>query len=362
MCGLVGIISKASAGLFEKDVKAFEDMLHVDQLRGEDATGLCAINNKGGATVLKEASDASWMVYNQDYKEERHKWISKGKAILGHNRKATIGRKVDENAHPFVLDDRYVFFHNGTLYNHQQLAKTEVDSEALGMVVTSCEGDVEKLGETLSKVFGAYACVWYDADKETVYFMRNKERPLNLVICEDGTIAYASEAWMAHGSLMRNGFIVKEIKTLAVDTLYSVDLTNYALPIKEEAIPKKAPAPLPTNTMDTGAPLTKREMKTLISEMRSAHTIGFFPDEVICSSTDKPYQQETYSWLVVAANPEYEGVQFKYIVKDLFPYEADELTLGRYATGVYDKHEFRNGFLEVWVKDVKISPKSLACH
>jgi len=361
MCGLVGIIGKFSSGFLERDVKAFEDMLYVDVLRGEDATGLCAVNNKSGATVLKAACDASWFTYDNEYKAQRPQWTKTGKALLGHNRKATIGGRVDQNAHPFVLDDRYVFFHNGTLHNHKQLANTEVDSEALGMVVSACEGDVEKLSEALSKVFGAYACVWYDADKDTVYFMRNAQRPLHFVISECGTIAYASEAWMAHGSMVRNGFVVKEVKGLAENTLYSINLSVNTPVIKEEAIPKKAPAPLPSRTTGT-SPLTKREAKGLAHDVKTAVYLGFFPDEAICSSPVEPSPNDCYDWLIIASNPEYEGVQFKYIVKDKFQHEVDELTNGRYCTAIYSNHEFKDGVLEVWVKNVHVPAKSVTCH
>lgn len=362
MCGHVGLITKGITGMFERDVKVFEDMLYIDNLRGEDATGLCLINNKSGATVIKEASDASWFMYHNDYKSLRPSFISKGKALLGHNRKATIGKRVDENAHPFVLDDRYVFFHNGTLHNHKQLADTEVDSEALGMHLSKCNGDVELIGTALSKVYGAYACVWYDADKDVVYFLRNNQRPLNFVIADDGTIAYASEAWMAHGALMRNGYKVKEIKEVKEDVLYSIDLNKLVPTIAEENVPKKATPPLQIPMAGMGTQLTKREVKGVVSELKAADSIGFFPDEAICSSTDKPYANETYSWLIIATNPEYEGVQFKYIVKDMYQYEVDGLTQGRYATGVYDKHEWRNGVLEVWVRSVYTPMKSTACH
>jgi len=362
MCGLVGLIGKFANGFFERDVKVFEDMLYVDVLRGEDATGICAINNKSGATVLKEASEANYFMWNNEYRNERLNWLKDTKVLLGHNRKATIGKKVDENAHPFVLDDRYVFFHNGTLHNHKQLANTEVDSEALGMVFTACEGDLDKLGDAVAKVFGAYACVWYDADKNTIYFLRNSQRPLHFVLTKCGSIAYASEAWMAHGALVRNGFTVETVKTLEPDILYSIDVSVNPPVIKEEHIPKKALAPLPARTSIGTATLTKREAKGLVHDLKTAVYLSFFPDEAICSSPVEPSPSECYDWLIIASNPEYEGVQFKYILKDKFEYEVDDLTNGRYCTALYNHHEFKNGVLEVWVKSVHTPEKSNVCH
>jgi len=182
MCGHVGFINKWATGFLEWDIKAFEEMLYIDAMRGEDATGICAINTMAGATVLKEAVHSAWFMYDKQYHEERKGWTKNLKAILGHNRKATMGGRKDEQSHPFLSNDRFVFFHNGTLHSHKHLADTEVDSEALGMHLTVCEGDVDKLATALQKVHGAYACVWYDADKNTIYFLRNEQRTLSFII------------------------------------------------------------------------------------------------------------------------------------------------------------------------------------
>ena len=59
--------------------------------------------------------------------------ISKGKALIGHNRKATVGSVNNATAHPFVVGDSFAMVHNGTLRNHKALADTVVDSEALAI-------------------------------------------------------------------------------------------------------------------------------------------------------------------------------------------------------------------------------------
>ena len=367
MCGLVGLIHNTNNGFNIKDLDVFEQMLYVDALRGEDATGVACVNTEQGALVFKEAVDPTWFLYNKEYNAERNKFLSKGKALLGHNRKATIGGKKDENAHPFTYDDRYVFFHNGTLNNHRALADTEVDSEALGLHLTKCEGDVEKIAELLNRVTGAYACVWYDADKHTVYMLRNHERPLNIVLFENGSIAYASEAWIAVGPAIRNYYKVKETYSLDPGHLYSIKLDAITCSVEKEQLPKKSYTPVSTTTATgvktTNVGVSKRNVKGILNHLK-ANYIGFFVDDFQCQSFD-PVETEVYDWLFTGSYEDYPGVVFKYIGKDLFPYEANDM-LGMWVSAVYDTHQFVKGnVLEVYVKSVVWKPssrKDKVCH
>ena len=370
MCGLVGLIHHGNFGFSTKDIEIFEQMLYVDALRGEDATGVACINTSAGALVLKEAIHSAWFTYDKEYVAQQHKFVKDGKALLGHNRKATMGGRKDEHAHPFLFNDRYIFFHNGTLTNHRTIADTEVDSEALGGHLVACEGNVEALSEALSKVKGAYACVWYDADKHTVYFLRNAERPLAVIMFDNGSMAYASESWIAIGPASRNYYKVKDVKLLETNILYSINLNDTTLSLKEEAIPQKKAQPsvvhgyIPTTTggSNTNTFLSKKDSRKYITELKNAPSVGFFLDDCICTSTAKPDETEVYDWLVTGIHEEWEGVVFKFVEKDLFKYEADGM-LGRYATATYASHEYRAGVLEVWVKSVYYKRSTeQACH
>jgi asparagine synthetase B (glutamine-hydrolysing) len=319
-------------------------MLYVDALRGEDATGVACVSTNHGAQVFKEATHAAWFAYDKEYTKAQTSFLSKGKALLGHNRKATIGVKKDENAHPFVFDDRYIFFHNGTLNNHRKLAETEVDSEALGLHLTKCNGDLEAISELLTRVSGAYACVWYDADKHTVYLMRNHERPLSVVLFEGGSMAYASEAWIAIGPCTRNYMKVKEVINLVPGNLYSVDLSNMLPVLKTEVLPKKASPPV-TSTVIGGITkqivgIGKRQVKTVLNHVKTNY-IGFFIDDHQCTSLD-PSPTEVYDYVFMGTHDDYPGTVFKFVSKDLFPYEAEEM-LGRYVSAIYDTHSFSKG-------------------
>lgn len=48
MCGIVGVIGKAKMGLSQVDQKVFEQMLLVDQIRGQDGTGIFYNNKRAG--------------------------------------------------------------------------------------------------------------------------------------------------------------------------------------------------------------------------------------------------------------------------------------------------------------------------
>jgi predicted glutamine amidotransferase len=356
MCGHVGFISKNKTGLFSKDLNVFEDLLYIDGLRGEDATGICMITKHSGAKVLKSASDASWFMYDKGYKKLRDSVVSEARAMLGHNRKATIGGSKDECAHPFVINDRSVFFHNGTLVNHKAIADTEVDSEALGILFSECGGDIEKLTAATSRVSGAYACVWYDADVDKVYFLRNNQRTFYISETQEGNLLYASEAWMIAGIAARHGVKLKEIVPTEVDTLYTVDLTG-DLKIDKELVPKKSlpsPSPRRGGKAITATNLTKHEIRKLRKELSRSSYHYFFPDDVVCQSLDNPKADHVYDWLIIGSNPEYPGVEFSCLMKDSYEHE----TYGIYNCIVHGHMEelyIEGGVPKVTIRHPKVS-------
>lgn len=356
MCGHVGFLSYNMTGLFNKDLTMFEDLLYIDGLRGEDATGVCMITKHSGAKVLKQSSDASWFMYAKEYKTLRDTVVSDARGLLGHNRKATIGGAKDECAHPFIVDDRSVFFHNGTLHNHKAIADTEVDSEALGMLFSRCEGDIEKLTDATSRVSGAYACVWYDADANKVYFLRNSQRTFYIGETDKGDLVYASEAWMIAGIAARHGVKMKDILPTEVDTLYTVDLSG-ALKIEKVPVPKKSlpsPSPRRGGKATSAIELTKSEIKRLRKELARSDYHYFFPDDVVCQAIGQCADDHVYDWLVIGSNPEYPGVEFQCILKDKYEYE----TYGIYNCmlhGHFEELFIEKGVLTLMIRHPKIS-------
>jgi len=259
MCGLVGVLYKGSNGFCASDRDIFEDMLYIDALRGDDSVGVAAFYNDGSAELVKEALvHVMDFLEEEPYKKVHDALVAKGKAVIGHNRKATKGKVVEENAHPWLIDDRFMFMHNGTLHTWKHLADTEVDSEALGIHLTKCEGNKEKLETALSNVYGAYACVWIDQLKEKLYILRNKERPLCYGINSFG-VAFASEAGFVATACARRSTKITEWEEIEVDTLYEFDLSDngdVTKPVKTKLEVKKATVSTHKAAKGTGQDVT----------------------------------------------------------------------------------------------------------
>jgi hypothetical protein len=254
MCGIVGAIVKGSGGFSIKAENSFLELLYVDAVRGYDSTGVIAVKKDGGFGIMKEAEEAALFIPAFKATKLFTDMFSQGKALIGHNRKKTIGEIKDETAHPFVVDDTFALVHNGTLSGHRLLAEKDTDSEALAHVIKEVfDKDTwkEDLEEVLGRVYGAYALVMFDQKKEHVMFLRNKERPLWL--CETGdTLFFASEPMMASWILCRNGYEYKDIKVTMVEEheLGIYDLVKNTLKW-EKLVPKK-PTPSSATLAATG--------------------------------------------------------------------------------------------------------------
>jgi hypothetical protein len=117
-------------------------------------------------------------------------------ALIGHCRAKTVGAVNVQNAHPFDFEDEGIIgVHNGTLTGVHKLDTyhhSKVDSEVL-------YGHLAKNGpeDTFSKAEGAWACVWWDNNEETINFIRNDKRPLWFVWSKClRKLFWASEPWM----------------------------------------------------------------------------------------------------------------------------------------------------------------------
>lgn len=263
MCGIVAVVSKKSYGFNRKEVDVFEQLLYADALRGEDSTGIIGVNKYGDLYIDKSAEDAHNFMVEYVNSGPHKEMISNGVALIGHNRKATVGKIIDDNAHPFVINNHFAMVHNGSLYNHQKLKETTVDSEALAHHIESAihtEGfNTDILGEALSDVWGAYACVWYDQKNHKVQFLRNDQRPL---WCAEGVDAWflASEGGMLHWILSRNNVTFKGLASTTKDTLHTL-FPGTAKQISVETIPEKKSPPV-TSTKGTGSSSTTETSST----------------------------------------------------------------------------------------------------
>jgi predicted glutamine amidotransferase len=285
MCGIVGSVAKATYGYCHSDSRVFDELLYIDALRGDDSTGVAVMYNDGDMQVIKDTGEAAFFRYHKDYHDLLTALVKKGKAVIGHNRKKTTGGADAESAHPFVIPDawglpRFAFVHNGTLTNHYTLSKdleknleeidvyghtkpsTDVDSETLGTMICLAEGDKTKLETVLSKVSGAYACVWMDNEQEKVYMVRNSERPLFLAATSMGW-CWASEPGFLYATCNRNRLKVETCEQIDIDTLYTFDLAKNSL-VKEKLTLKKAtPATRPATHIKRGKAVGANTFRSL---------------------------------------------------------------------------------------------------
>ena len=251
MCGIVGMVCKSQYGFSKKQEDAFWHLLKADEVRGEDSTGVIYVESDGGFGIMKEAQAATWAYYSLYTDDMVKASQQRGKVYIGHNRKATVGKVNEANAHPFVVDDTFAMVHNGSLYGHKKLKNTEVDSEALAHhlkpLLTGTVSD-EELNEEMGKIDGAFAIASYDQGNNCVYLLRNKERPLSLCMLPDGW-AWASEGLMLAWILSRNGYDLSkcEVIDVPVDTIITLNLDKNTIS-KREYQPKKATAKATTGT------------------------------------------------------------------------------------------------------------------
>ncbi len=189
----------------------------VDSLRGEDSTGAyCVLNNRQVKTI-KIASHPAHLFACDSWTKFRQSAVSTGRIVIGHNRKATQGKVVSENAHPFV-DNNIILVHNGTLRTREGVGNEEVDSHAVCRAIA--KDGAEKV---LSEINGAFVFVWYDTKTSKLNIIRNDERPLSLVKTTN-LYVIASEDWMATGVFKRDYGKVEEVLTFKPGSLYSFSL------------------------------------------------------------------------------------------------------------------------------------------
>lgn len=218
MCGIVGIAGEITADAR----KAFQQMLILDQLRGDHSTGCLSVRNYDGMVKISKAIGGPENLF--ETKKFQDQITDTSKLYVGHNRYATVGEVNVQNTHPFDFEN-VVGVHNGSLRTYKGLpgyGEYNVDSQVLYHAIN--EIGVE---EALKHVQGAYALVWFDKKEQTLNFIRNAERPLSLQMSPDGkTIMWASEAWMMEAAAMRNGVKMEDSWLLKPDTLLSVPLTG----------------------------------------------------------------------------------------------------------------------------------------
>lgn len=217
MCGHVGIAGEISL----KEDKIIKTLLVLDSLRGEDSTGVAFVEKSGDVTVTKELGSPYELFESKRFIQSMK---YQTRAMIGHNRFATSGGISKSSAHPFEFDT-LVGAHNGTLKNKWKLLDAndfKVDSENLFHHI-----EQKGLKDAIDTCDGAWALVWWDKVKETLNFLRNKERTLFMVTSLDNkTLFWASESWMLTVACNRHDVLIGDIVPVTADIHYSFHISE----------------------------------------------------------------------------------------------------------------------------------------
>jgi len=242
MCGIVGIISFGKNQFYGPQQKVFKNLLYLDAFRGEDGTGVFGVNKHGNVDMLKSKDPSGIFIYSPEYKKFSDDMMFNYNIVVGHNRKATVGKIEDATAHPFISGN-VVMVHNGKLMNHRDHFHTEVDSEALCKYLEKHE---DNLLEAISKLDGAFSVVWYNAKTNKLRFWRNKERPMWHAIVGQ-YLYFSSEFSILHASLSRAGISStdKDYYELAENQLHELDYSKVSPKWKAYEIPEPPKKELP---------------------------------------------------------------------------------------------------------------------
>lgn len=354
---------QASTGFLYKDKTIFLQMLISDMFRGMDSTGTFAVNKHGNLKMVKDASPAPFFINKKESNTYFNDFISDYHIVVGHNRKATMGATVSENAHPFI-EGNICLVHNGTLQNHYKLANRTVDSNAIA-------AHIEEHGykSLLKNIEGAYALIWYNAAEKTLYFTRNAERPLHLVETSD-RVFLASEAKMLDWILDRNDLGKYTIQNVPTDKVFKFSLETRKL--EAESKPKKAD-PVKNkyqnqnqrhqhrgNQMHSGfghlalAYSSEVTQSTETStEKKKANIETYKTDERISWRVESWEDRQNSTKLIGVTTDEYKTPVTVFMDNNLYTaQEIDDLTLAEYLTGQIITISYKKGITQLYLKNV----------
>ena len=232
MCGIVGVFSKFSQGLTNNEVTTFTHMLYADAIRGWDSTGVVGINKYGNGEWFKREGNPLFLMNEEDYQKYIRNFSTKGMALFGHNRKATVGTISDHTAHPFV-HEHIIAIHNGNISNYKQFSpEATVDSSCIPVLLAG-----EDYHTALDKLVGAFAIVWYNVNTKKIHMCRNSQRPLGIVETSQ-SFYIASESEMAEWFVSRSNQAKTSVRELKPGWVYTYDIVNQKLSVEEDVFGK----------------------------------------------------------------------------------------------------------------------------
>ena len=244
MCGHVGIFKTGfqGSGLSVYELNLFEQMLLCDMVRGKDGTGVARIGNKKEVQISKRPINSLDFIDSKSFNMcERIPHMTQ--ALIGHNRKSTIGASVYANTHPF-MSGHITLAHNGTVNNRHDLTNETIDHIGTDSETIALAIEKEGPDNIIPLLQGAFALVWYDQDKHEICFIRNDERELYFTLLDDNGVLYGSEVgliqWLAYRNKVKHG----PVFSVSSGVLYTFDLDLEDTAYTKRNIPLYEPPPV----------------------------------------------------------------------------------------------------------------------
>lgn len=214
-CGIFGYSSKNPVDALT--LLRLQWLAAENQSRGDDSTGVY------GNFLAKTTDKAEDFIHTAEFITA----VEGSKTVIGHTRKATVGSKIQANAHPFEVvegkgkDARWVVgTHNGQIFPYTldklskkyDIEKPDVDSEFIYKLLAFNNFDYDK---TFSELEGMMALAFIRPDyPDNLYLYRRDSRPLHVGFIDSTNMYYSSEL----SPLEKIGCTVTE--SLDADNLY----------------------------------------------------------------------------------------------------------------------------------------------
>lgn len=333
MCGLVGVLTKfGSSGLSVVESDNFDTLLYVDAIRGYDSTGVFGVNRWGNLEWFKAVGAPGRLLGDKLYKDYSNELIRSGVAMIGHNRKATVGAIDDVSAHPFT-EGHITVVHNGKIDNAKALEPSvSVDSHSVAYLF-----EREDYHTALSKLVGAFALIWYDAKAQKIYWCRNDKRPLSIF---ETTQSYyiGSENDMLEWVVGRSSATIQKRTEIKPGDVWSYNVVTNKVDVEENVfnpvftyLPPSTPSQTAGQQHSTGKHGTnnKGNGRSRLSREKAGTTIKFelYDYKEVPDATGK---FDSIGMGVTLDSP-YEEVRFHCAIDDLHAMEQCDHCTGELA-------------------------------